>query len=272
MGRVRPRPRRRPTAGDRGGRRHGRGLCPARGAGRAPRSRDGPVGRCERGRGRHRAVHRADAPHRRDRRRRAARGRAAGRGQRRAARRGRRARPLVPARPRERPLVDDRRERRHQRRRPVLRQVRRHARLCARPRGRHGVRRGRATGPAHRQGRGGLRPGRADGRLGGHARRGHRGHGPPAPRPVGGVADGRRVLRHPRRVRRRGRRRHGPGPAARGVRARRPPLPAGGERVEAHGLPRRRGGAAPGPHGSARAGRRPGGGGDPRRVRGGRCA
>ena len=44
----------------------------------------------------------------------------------------RRARPLVPAGPGERAVVDHRRQRRHQRRRPVLREVRRHPRLRAR--------------------------------------------------------------------------------------------------------------------------------------------
>ena len=60
---------------------------------------------------------------------------------------------MVPAGPGQRAVVDDRRQRRHQRRRPVLRQVRRHARLRARPRGRHRHRRARPARPAHREGR-----------------------------------------------------------------------------------------------------------------------
>ena len=60
----------------------------------------------------------------------------------------RRARPLVPAGPGQLALVDDRRQRRHQRRRAVLRQVRRHPRLRARPGGRHRHRRARSGSAA----------------------------------------------------------------------------------------------------------------------------
>ena len=137
-----------------------------------------------------------------------------------------------------------------------------------------GLRRGRAAGPAHREGRGGLRPGRADGRLGGHARGGHRGHGPPAPAP------GRR---------RRGRSSGSSTPSPRAARRSPASRPRGlqpaalelvdrhclqaVERVEAHGLARRTprrccspARTCPGAAGEA------GGGGDPRRVRGGRRA
>ena len=92
----------------------------------------------------------------------------------------RRARPLVPAGPGERALVDHRRQRRHQRRRAVLPEVRRHPRLRARAARPSSAARpaygtvGAARPPDH-QGRRGLRPGRPDGRLRGHARRGHRG-------------------------------------------------------------------------------------------------
>ena len=66
-------------------------------------------------------------------RRRAVRRRRGGRHQRHAARGGRRARPLVPARPRELPHLDDRRQRRDERGRHLLREVRRDPRLRARP-------------------------------------------------------------------------------------------------------------------------------------------
>ena len=66
-----------------------------------------------------------------------------------------RARPLVPAGPGERAVVDDRRQRRHQRRRPVLPEVRRHPRLRARARG-GGRRPGRRT--ARRSGSAGAPP------------------------------------------------------------------------------------------------------------------
>ena len=79
---------------------------------------------------------------------------------RRAARRGEqrpeggrgRPRPVVPARPGKRALVDDRRQRRHQRRGPVLPEVRRHPRLRARAA--RGHRRGRAAGRLRRRGHG----------------------------------------------------------------------------------------------------------------------
>ena len=71
----------------------------------------------------------------------------------------------------------DRRQRGHQRRRPVLREVRRHrATSCAALEVVLGTGRGAAHRPAHRQGRRGLRPDPAGRRLRGHARRRHRGH------------------------------------------------------------------------------------------------
>ncbi len=58
------------------------------------------------------------------------------------------------------------------------------------------------VGQAHRQGRRRVRPRRADGRVGGHARRDHRGHRAAAAAAHGRAAHGRRVLRHrsPQRV------------------------------------------------------------------------
>ncbi len=157
-----------------------------RGARRAPRRRHRPVRRRQRRRRLRRARPVPDERGPRDRPRQPDRGRRAGHRQRRPQGGRRRARPLVPARPGQRALVDHRRQRRHQRRRPVLREVRRDPRLRARPAGGHGraggLRQRRAPGPAYGEGRGRLRPHRADGRLRGHPRRGHRGDAAPAPR------------------------------------------------------------------------------------------
>ena len=120
----------------------------------------------------------------RDRPGRAARGRAARRGQRRPARGRRRARTLVPAGPGQLAVVDHRRQRRHQRRRGLLREVRRHPRL--RPRAARS-----SPAPASWSGSA-ARPPRASpattwpaaGRLGGHPRDGHRDHRPAASRPA----------------------------------------------------------------------------------------
>ena len=149
--------------------------------GRHPRCGHRTVRRCERRRRLRGAQHRADARDRRDRRRRAARRRAARGGQRRPARRRRRARALVPAGPGERPVVDDRRQRRHQRGRTLLREVRRHPRLRARAGGRHRSGRGRPAGRRTAKGVAGydlvgLMVG-SEGTLG----RDHRGHGPAPP-------------------------------------------------------------------------------------------
>ena len=111
-----------------------------------------------------------------------ARRRPARRGEQDAARRRRRARAVLSAGPVQLRLVHDRRQPLHQLRRAVLRQVRRHHRLRARPGGRARRRAGAAHRPAHGQGRRRLRPGPAVRRLGGHPRRHHRGDAGAAPR------------------------------------------------------------------------------------------
>ena len=88
---------------------------------------------------------------------------------------------VVPAGPGQRALVDHRRQRGHQRRRPVLREVRGDPRLRAGAGGGDRGRRGGAGRAAHREGRGRLRPGRAAGRLRGHPGRDHRDHRAAAP-------------------------------------------------------------------------------------------
>ena len=181
---------------------------------------------------------------------------AAGRGQRRRQSRRGRARPVVPARPGQCPVVDDRRQRGHQRRRPVLPEVRRDPRLRARPaRGRRrpgGLRRGGPPRPAHHQGRRRARPGRPVRRVGGHARRGDRGDAAAAARhrparrarSSAAFADlvtaGQAVAPdHPARA--------DPGRA----RTARPGLPGGGRGLEAPGYRGGRGGAAAGAGGHA---------------------
>ena len=150
-----------------------------------------------------------------------------------------RAGPVVSAGPGERPVVDDRRQRRHERRRAVLPEVRRHPGLRARSaRGRRRPRRlrhGRPAGPAHDQGCRGLRHGRVDGRLGGHPRRGHGGDAATAARPARHAAHRGRCLRVAGRGRRGGRARHQtrPDPVRPGTA--RPDLPAGGGGLEAPG-------------------------------------
>ena len=110
--------------------------------------------------------------------------------------------PLLPARPRELGVLHHRRQRRHQRRRPVLREVRRHRRLRPRPPGGAPRRRGDPHRPPHRQGRGRPRPHRPVRRLRGHPRRGHRGHHPPRARarPRADRAGDLRLARRRRRV------------------------------------------------------------------------
>ncbi len=132
-----------------------------RAAGRPVRA----VRRCQRRRGRHRALAGPDGPRPRDRRGRAARGRAARRRQRGAVPGGAGARAVLPAGPVELGLVDDRRQRRDQRRRAVLREVRRHRRLRARAGGGARRRHRGAHRAAHRQGRRRLRPHPAAGRA-----------------------------------------------------------------------------------------------------------
>ncbi len=99
----------------------------------------------------------------------------------------RRARALVSARPGQRPVVDDRRQRRDERRWAVLRQVRRHPGLRARAAGGGGragrVRQCGALRSSYRQGGCRLRHGRAVRRLRGHVRGRHRGHAAAAAAP-----------------------------------------------------------------------------------------
>ncbi|WP_240347695.1 FAD-linked oxidase C-terminal domain-containing protein [Curtobacterium sp. 24E2] len=88
---------------------------------------------------------------------------------------------MVPAGPGELGHLDDRRQRRDERRRDLLREVRRHPRLRARDDRRAGRRfRGGARAP-HGEGRGRVRPGWPDGGLGGHARHRRVGHRQAAP-------------------------------------------------------------------------------------------
>ena len=115
---------------------------------------------------------------------------------------GREHGPLVPARPVVVRDLLDRREPGHQRRRAVLREVRRDHRLRARHRGRAGRRSGGAPRRPHDQGRRRLRPQAAVRRVGGHARRDHRGD----PAAAAAAAAGHDHRGH---VRRRGRRRPG---------------------------------------------------------------
>ena len=146
---------------------------------RAPGRGLGPERRSARRRRRHRALDRADAGHR-DRHRQPGRRRRARRPQRRGQAGRRRRGPLVPAGPQLVRDLLDRRQHRDQRRGPVLREVRRHHRLRARPR-----RRARRRHPRHPrrqagQGRRGPVPAQALRRLRGHPRRRH--PGDPAPR------------------------------------------------------------------------------------------
>ena len=171
----------------------------------------------------------------RDRRRRALRGRAGRRDQRQAARIRRREGSLVSARSRELGHLDHRRQCGDQRRRHLLREVRRDPRLRARHDRRAGRRSHRAAGAPHGQGRRRLRPHRAHGRLGGHPRHHHRTHAQAAAaRRAGGARRGRvlPVAARGRSRRRRDRpRRHHPG----GARAHRPHLPARRRRLAAVG-------------------------------------
>jgi hypothetical protein len=147
-------------------------------ADRHPRRRHGPV----RGRDRHRrrdhAVHRA-AAHPVDRRDHDGGHGRARPAQRRGEGRRRRARAVVPAGSLVVPDLLDRRQPRHQRRRAVLRALRRDHRLRAGPRGGAGRRSGRAARRPHDQGRGRLRPQAAVRRLRGDP--GHHHRGDPAP-------------------------------------------------------------------------------------------
>ncbi len=173
---------------------------------------------------------------------------------------------LVPAGSRERALVHHRRQRRDQRRWPVLPEVRGHPRLrarAARGGGRSGgLRHRRPAGPPDHQRRCRIRHRRPDGRIRGHPRGGHRGD-------VAAAARGTRRSAHGgRRVRLAGRRRPGGGP-------RHPPgpEPVGPGTAGPHVPACRRGLEAPGHRGgrhraAARPRRHPGG---RRRTRGTRA-
>ena len=181
-------------------------------AGRAARGRQRPVRRLVGRRRRDRGQPGADAGHR-DRHRVPGRGRGAGCVQRRGEGGRGRARPVVPARPVVVRDLLDRRQRRHQRGRAVLREVRRDHRL--RPRPRRGARRRHPGDPRREadQGRRRALAAQAVRRQRGHPRHRHPGDpaagaGPGRPLDRGGVVpDGGRG----RRCRGRG----GPHPAAR---------------------------------------------------------
>ena len=168
--------RRRAPPGHRRGAGRRRVLRRAPDPGRPARRRNGSVGRRQRGGRRRRPLLRGHEPDPAHRPGGAPRRRPARRRQRRSARRLRRAGPLVPAGPGELALVHDRRQRRHQRGRHVLRQVRRDPRLRARAGGGQRPRGDRAGGPADREGRRRVRPLRPPRRLRGHPRRDHRDH------------------------------------------------------------------------------------------------
>ena len=149
-----------------------------------------------------------------------------------------------------------RRQRRHQRRRHVLRQVRRHRRVRARPGGRARRRRGAARRPPDRQGRRRLRPDPAVRRLGGHARRDHRGDA--------GAAARRRSRRSPWRrssptaaAGDRGRRDHGRRACARRCWSCWTAPPPGDRGVPRHGPARGRRGDAASPRSDTRPRWRP---------------
>ena len=172
------------------------------------------------------------------------RNRAGGRHPPRADARCGRARPLLPRRPRRR--RDARRHGRDERRRHDHRSLRQDARQRARARGRPGRRAHHPHGNAGRQVVRGLRPHRAARRLGGNARRDHRGDGQ-APRDPGArrraadlVPRHRERLQDRRLDRRRGRRRHADRVPRRLVRRRRQRLL--GDVVSRRPLPLRRGG------------------------------
>lgn len=175
----------------------------APGARGAPGRRVGTLRRLERRRRRHRPVAGADA---RDRGRHLVPGRRgrAGCAQRRGQGGVRRARPVVPARPVVVRDLLDRRQRRDQRRRPVLRQVRRHHRLRARARRGAGGRHPRHPRRQADQGRGRAVVAQALRGLRGDPRHRHPGDPAAGPRAAAGGHAGR-VLRR-RAPRGRGRR------------------------------------------------------------------
>ncbi len=149
-------------------------MLRARRADRPARRRLRPGGRCRPGRGRRRR--RDGAADRRALVRRLA---VAGRGRGGPSQRRRdparaRERAAVPAQPRGGRAVADRRQRRHQRRRPARVQVRRDRQLGDRARGRGRARRARPPRRRPPQGRRRLRPAQPVGRLGGDARDHHR--------------------------------------------------------------------------------------------------
>ena len=90
--------------------------------------------------------------------------------------RGRETRLLLAAGPHERGLLHRRRQHRAECRRPARGEIRRHARKHPRAGRRHRHRRDPSHRLLHHQGRRRLRPHAPADRLGGHARRRHRGH------------------------------------------------------------------------------------------------
>ena len=157
---------------------------------------------------------------------------------------GRRARAVLRARPGELRDVLDRRQPRHQRRRAVLREVRRDPRLGPRARGRHGRRRRSIrTGGKNVKDVAGLFADPPDGRVAGHARADHRGD-PPAPAGAAAARHAAGVLPDPRGGRRRGRRDRRRGAVAGHARADGPVHdPRGRRRPRPRARPRRGGDA-----------------------------
>ena len=197
---------------------------------------------------------RADGPDSRNRPGRAAGRGAAGGDQRPAAGGLCRAGALVPAGPGQLALVHPRRQRGHQRRWSVLREVRRDRRL--RPGARGGHRDGRARAARSADGERGrrVRPEVAPGRLRGHARPGHRDHHPAAAAAAARAHRGR--LLHLLGGGRGGGRGRGPRRCRPvGAGAARPTLPSGGQRLEEPRTGGRCGGDSAGPGRCAGCGR-----------------
>ena len=184
--------------------------CRTPGPGRPPRRRDGPVGWRRRHRGRpDDGLHR-DGQDPRDRPREPGRGRPAGRHQRPSQGRRRRRGPVLPARPRKLRDVLDRWQPGHQRRRPVLRQVRPDARVGPLARGRDGRRHGNPDWWPERQGRGRVLADAPLHRQPGDPRDHDRGD-PPAPTRAAAPIHDARLLPDDRQRRRRRRRDRGRG-------------------------------------------------------------
>ena len=109
--------------------------------------------------------------------------------------------PVLPAGPVELGAVHDRRQHRHRRGRPVLREVRRHRRVRTRPRSRARRRTAADHRPPYRQGRRGIRPDPAVRGLRGHPRGRGEGGGGAAARTAAAARAGRGVPVHGRGLR-----------------------------------------------------------------------